>query len=590
MKSVVSFIKICLLVIWVAGCSDSNETSQEDLFPPNEPPSVVLPVFALATEGETFSLAPEVIDADSSTFTYLWSQISGVSVTVNNPTAEVLSFQAPAVDETQLVVFELTVTDRDGGSGSASVEIVIARDDTGVITGKVVDAISGDPVVDATVRSGEQSRVTDSEGNYIIYDLTFDPRTVVNAYHPDYGDQSRVISVSQTERDVKVTISMTPSVELSFEANDGAVLSISGSSSMVDIPGGALVDANGDEYSGTVNAKVTAIAPSDNVRYLSGDYSVAGPLPIEAFGGLSVELTDPSGNPLQLASDATADVRIELGTSNNSPPGTAAVYVYDDTQGIWTANGNFSYAGSYYEGSVDTLGVLATGFMYDRISITGCVSDLSGNRISGITVKTEGTDYSGTTQTLTDDNGNFSIFAKQSSEVTLYASKNGTLSSTKLVPTGSVDIDIEECLFLEEGVIRIQLTWGSGPSDLDSHLIGPDYHVYYANKGSLSEAPFAQLDVDDVTSFGPEVITITQLENNSEYAYSVYNFSRTFDPGITGSPAVVELNLDGDITVFTPPGGEGDNLTWNVFTLVVDGRGEITVRTDATWSPNAPSL
>ena len=57
--------------------------------------------------------------------------------------------------------------------------------------------------------------------------------------------------------------------------------------------------------------------------------------------------------------------------------------------------------------------------------------------------------------------------------------------------------------------IRIVLTWGAQPTDLDSHLTGPNtdatrFHVYYAGRGSFTSAPFAGLDVDDVSSIGPD--------------------------------------------------------------------------------------
>ena len=85
-----------------------------------------------------------------------------------------------------------------------------------------------------------------------------------------------------------------------------------------------------------------------------------------------------------------------------------------------------------------------------------------------------------------------------------------------LSPTGTNDI-------------RIVLTWGTSPNDLDSHLTGPNadatrFHVYYAATGDLIAAPFAKLDIDDVTGSGPETITITQF-NSGNYRYSIHDFS-----------------------------------------------------------------
>ena len=68
----------------------------------------------------------------------------------------------------------------------------------------------------------------------------------------------------------------------------------------------------------------------------------------------------------------------------------------------------------------------------------------------------------------------------------------------------------------------------ANPQDLDSHLTGPTaagsrFHVYYPAKGSLFSDPFAALDIDDVTSFGPETITISQ-QLSGVYRYSVHDY------------------------------------------------------------------
>jgi uncharacterized protein YfaP (DUF2135 family) len=61
--------------------------------------------------------------------------------------------------------------------------------------------------------------------------------------------------------------------------------------------------------------------------------------------------------------------------------------------------------------------------------------------------------------------------------------------------------------------------------DLDSHLFVPNGdHVYFVDRGSLTAAPYAALDVDDITGFGPEVVTITRLYPGT-YRYAVFNYS-----------------------------------------------------------------
>ena len=156
--------------------------------------------------------------------------------------------------------------------------------------------------------------------------------------------------------------------------------------------------------------------------------------------------------------------------------------------------------------------------------------------------------------------------------------------------TTAADATLPNCLvtaFTTAG-INVKLTWGAKPEDVDSHLLAPDgSHVYFSAPGDLAAAPYANLDVDDTDSFGPEVVTITRLMQGT-YRYAVHNYSGTFDPGMTGSPVRVELSRSGTLNVFTPPAGEGSNGWWHVFDLVVDANCAVTLVPVNTWLADQP--
>lgn len=137
----------------------------------------------------------------------------------------------------------------------------------------------------------------------------------------------------------------------------------------------------------------------------------------------------------------------------------------------------------------------------------------------------------------------------------------------------NVDIDAEGRVVLlpeqQEGQTRIVLTWGVTPSDLDSHLVGPDgqggsFHVYYSNRGSLDQSPFVVLDTDDTSSYGPETITIGQ-QFEGTYCYYVYQFSSS---GIlTASEATVKVYQNNDLAASYNVPTSGDGRYWTVFTM-----------------------
>lgn len=127
-----------------------------------------------------------------------------------------------------------------------------------------------------------------------------------------------------------------------------------------------------------------------------------------------------------------------------------------------------------------------------------------------------------------------------------------------------------------QGSIRIILTWGLSPLDLDSHLTGPNssggkFHVFWDNTNPNSDV---NLDVDDVTSYGPETTTISTLRNGL-YRYSVHNYSQqgtTGGLGIASSPAIVEVySSTALLNKFTAPTFTGTGNTWRVFEMTVSG-------------------
>jgi hypothetical protein len=140
----------------------------------------------------------------------------------------------------------------------------------------------------------------------------------------------------------------------------------------------------------------------------------------------------------------------------------------------------------------------------------------------------------------------------------------------------------------------IRLTWGATPSDLDSHLYIPNgNHVFYptASQGSLVVSPFAELDLDDVTGLGPEVITVVRRMKGT-YQYFVHNYSDRLDTIImnpmTNSPAKVELIRNGGTTTYDPSPGEGTNRYWHVFNVVVNESCAVSIQEVNQWLASPP--
>ena len=228
----------------------------------------------------------------------------------------------------------------------------------------------------------------------------------------------------------------------------------------------------------------------------------------------------------------------------NLGPGSALVVVQDTT-------------GAYVEGATVTLTPVATG-----------------------AIVTESTDYYGMATFDAIPPGYYDLVVTAGGYVT--SSRPIFVRSLRHVYDTVVVAPI-----LLEGTMRIILTWGESPRDLDSHLIVPGgFQVYYANRGTLTAYPHAQLDYDHTNGFGPETVTIVPADSEGPsllegtYSYYVFNYTKYAQGQATEIPAsgaAVQVYMpDGSTHSFTPPAA-GTSLWWHVFDLELDAADNVVI-------------
>ncbi|EHQ6146570.1 tetratricopeptide repeat protein [Escherichia coli] len=121
--------------------------------------------------------------------------------------------------------------------------------------------------------------------------------------------------------------------------------------------------------------------------------------------------------------------------------------------------------------------------------------------------------------------------------------------------------------------MRVVLSWGEKPFDLDSHLIFPGGHIYFDSK----EGTDANLDVDDTDSYGPETVTISKKHFGESYIYAVQDYSNKGLPNsnyLSASKAKVFVYVGGSLVrSYSVPAGIRGNI-WTVFKLNPNGEFE----------------
>lgn len=206
-----------------------------------------------------------------------------------------------------------------------------------------------------------------------------------------------------------------------------------------------------------------------------------------------------------------------------------------------------------------------------NITFSGKVKDAqSGNSVEGATIIVHqgiNTPTGAVVTTLTTDtNGDFSAEVP-TGYYTLEISKEGYITSNNISATFADDTYKELTLTptITASTAVIALSWGANPRDLDSHLVKTDvYHVYYGHTyQSETNDETASLDTDDTNGFGPETITLDNLDSTGHYKYYVYHYSGS--ETIATSDAVVTVNFGSETYTFRPPNQSG--RTWTVFTI-----------------------
>ncbi len=143
---------------------------------------------------------------------------------------------------------------------------------------------------------------------------------------------------------------------------------------------------------------------------------------------------------------------------------------------------------------------------------------------------------------------------------------------------------------LQEGEMRVVLTWGQTPADVDAHIVGPKgdgsmFQVYYKNKNYFQDNNLvANLDVDDRSSYGPETTTVYNMVEDGVYTYYVFDFtnkSKTNSNAMALSGVVVKLYLPGleEPKIFNMPSEEG--ISWKVFSVC---NGELIIHNEVDYT------
>lgn len=294
--------------------------------------------------------------------------------------------------------------------------------------------------------------------------------------------------------------------------------------------------------------------------------------------GVNIKVYNSTTNKLEGETQSDANGKYSL----NVKPGSYNIkiskdgYVAFDSKETIVAN---------EEKFIETYLMVGSGTSGEQGIAGGKITNaLTGDSVPGavITVRKgwNNAEGNGEITTFTDKNGKYEV-ELPIGNYTVEISKEGyitnyyniyVMSGSTLNQNNTIIPDSSE---LPTGELRIVLTWGDRPTDLDSHLVGPtadgksNFHIYYRNKSYHENGiEFADLDLDDVTSYGPETTTVYNMNSTGKYSFYVHDYSNKYDPSSTSmsnSGAMVKVYKGDILCASYPIPTNNAGVYWKIF-------------------------
>ncbi|MCG9661591.1 tandem-95 repeat protein [Vibrio mediterranei] len=477
------------------------------------------------------------------------------------------------------VSLDVVVADEDGATAdtTAGIEVIAVND--APVSGDLAYNINEDGSITLT-QEQLLSQATDVDG---------DELTAANL---SAGDNANVVDNGDGTFTVTPEANFNGNIDLSFDISDGTETIVANADLSVnpvnDLPTTSDVYANVDEDNTITITQEQLLANAADIEgdALTADSLVADNATIVDNGDGTFSITpDENFNAyIDVAysiSDGDTPIAANLGLTvdpvNDAPIVSADVAITIEEDGSYTITQEelLQFATDIEDDDMTAI----IGEQGDDTTVTGTVLDAeTSNPVSGAEVTlTDGAGNSYTT--VTDDSGNYSVSGSIVNEGTVTIEQEGSITTSFVVPAGEETnggvTAISEVL--DDADMRVVVTWGDEPRDLDNHLWLYDQdsgqeldHIYYQDMSyNQGGGDRVTQDVDDVNGNGPETITIPKYEDMNMH-YSVHNYSgRSWD--VDGVEDVQVQIFVGDTLIqsFTPDlpdNPQGDH--WHVFDIV----------------------
>ncbi|MCH9682599.1 MAG: carboxypeptidase-like regulatory domain-containing protein [Deltaproteobacteria bacterium] len=316
-----------------------------------------------------------------------------------------------------------------------------------VVAGTVTD-VTGAPVAEVEVRSGDTTVVSGADGRFEIA-VGADDAVIVHLYKPGYVRGLERVTVREDIPSLLRPVLRAEAPAIPLDADEGGeVTGMRGA--RIDAPAGAFVTRDGTAIAGMVDVHLTPLNPAIAAEYdaYPGDglarTTDGGLVQLETFGVLDVTVRQ-DGEDLTIADGMGVEVEIPLPDPAPAQlPDAVALWGFDEDAGVWEEEGiaTLDLSAGVYRGTITHLSPWNADQPLEATCVRGHVEDEAGDPVAGSLVFAEGIDYLGGSTATTDASGEFCVPVRKDSQVEITAFDWGNGAAVRAVTSGGEDTEV----------------------------------------------------------------------------------------------------------------------------------------------------
>jgi hypothetical protein len=278
--------------------------------------------------------------------------------------------------------------------------ISCSKDDKNVIPGTDKEVVIEGFITDdnglyisgAVIEFGSVNTSSNIDGYFQLPASKYNDEVFIKVNKPGYFTGSRTLFLEKSTS-AHVRISLLPKTfSKSFLSNSNAA--IDGGKVKLVFPANAIVDEQGNLFTGQVKVAMKYLDPSDfSIRnVMPGDLvglNTSGEMQqLGSYGMAAVELQSNTGAKLNVKAKTEVMLKIEIPQSMlANAPATIPLWYFDEVKGLWKEQGTATKNGNVYEGTVTHFSFWNCDISWPLVHLTGRIVHVADNGVINSNVK-----------------------------------------------------------------------------------------------------------------------------------------------------------------------------------------------------------